>query len=88
MVITWWWLWLLFMFVFIVSPMSYGWGYRRWGPPYPRYVQRRRSERAARDFGSVPFDHHAWGWGGDVIWIILIFWIFWFFWFGAAFWRR
>ena len=80
--------WLLFMFVFIVSPMSYGWGCRRWGPPYPRYVQRRRSERGARDVGSVPFDHHAWGWGGDVIWIILIFWIFWFFWFGAAFWRR
>ena len=85
MIITWWWLWLLFMFVFILSPMSYGWGYRRWGPPYPRYMQRRRGERAARDVGGVPFDHHAWGWGGDFIWIVLILWIFWF---GTALWWR
>ncbi|MEP6496078.1 MAG: hypothetical protein ABJF01_25600 [bacterium] len=65
--------------------IGYGWGYRRWGPPYPRYVQRRWSERATRAPGSAPFDHHVWGWGGDVIWVMLIIWIFAC---GAGFWRR
>ncbi|MEO6210033.1 MAG: hypothetical protein ABIQ10_07915 [Gemmatimonadaceae bacterium] len=85
MIFSWWWLWLVFMFVFILSPVSYGWGYRRWGPPYPRYLQRRRSERARRDAGSPPFDHHAWGWSGDFVWILLFIWIFWL---GAALWHR
>lgn len=76
---------MVFMIVFILSPISYGWGYRRWGPPYPRYIQRRRSERATRDAGNVSFDHHAWGWGGDFVWILLFLWIFWL---GAALWRR
>lgn len=84
MLIAWWWLWLLCMFLFILSPIGYGWGYRRWGPPYPRFLQRRRSERATLD-GGAPFDHHAWGWGGDFVWIILLVWIFWF---CAALWRR
>ena len=85
MIIAWWWLWLLFMFVFILSPVSYGWGYRRWGPPYPRYLQQRRSARAALDGGGTPFDHHAWGWGGDLVWIIFLVWIFWL---GMALWHR
>ena len=85
MMFSWWWLWLVFMLVFILSPISYGWGYRRWGPPYPRYLQRRRSERARRDAGSAPFDHHAWGWSGDLVWILLFVWIVWL---GAALWHR
>jgi len=30
-----WWLWIAFMFLFFVGPVSYGWGYRKWGAPYP-----------------------------------------------------
>lgn len=83
MMIAWWWLWLAFLFVFLLWPVGYGWGYRRWGPPYPRYVQRRRSARASQIDGNAPFDHHAWGWGGDFLWILLMVWIVWFI---AGFW--
>jgi len=85
MVITWWTLWIVFLFVFLLSPIGYGWGYRGWGPPYPRYIQRRRGARAVKDGDADPFDHHAWGWGGDFIWMVLFIWIFWFF--VAAWWR-
>jgi hypothetical protein len=55
-----WLLWLVFLFMFLVAPLGYGWGYRGWGPPYPRYVQRRRATQAA---GGDPssIDHQAWG---------------------------
>lgn len=82
--ISWWWLWMLVVVAVLFTAISYGWGYRRWGPPYPRYLQRRRSARAARD-GGAPFDHHAWGWGGDFIWVSVLIWIFWL---GVALWRR
>ncbi len=37
----WWlWWWLMFVIVLFVLPLGYGWGYRRWGPPY---VSRRRA---------------------------------------------
>jgi hypothetical protein len=69
---SWWFLWMAFMFIFLVTPMSYGWGYRGWGPPYPRYVQRRRGSAAATAGGGVgTFDHHAWGLGGDLLWIVI-----------------
>jgi hypothetical protein len=42
-----WMLWMIFILLFLVSPIGYGWGYRKWGPPYPRYIQRRRGIRAA-----------------------------------------
>ena len=79
-----WWIWFLFMMVFLVSPITYGWGYRGWGPPYPSYYQRRRGERAA-GAGGAAFDHYAWGWGGDFIWAALLLWVLW-----AVFvpWRR
>lgn len=32
----WFWLWMFFVIVFVLIPLSYGWGYRRWGPPYLR----------------------------------------------------
>ena len=66
-----WWLWIAFMFIFLLPPLGYGWGYRGWGPPYPRYMQRRRGQAA--DVGGNPqFDHHAWGVGGDFMWIVLL----------------
>ena len=74
---TWWLLWMVFIFIFLVPPIGYGWGYRKWGPPYPRYIQRRRALRAAAG-GSTAFDHHAWGWGGDFVWTVLLIGVFWF----------
>jgi hypothetical protein len=65
------------MFLFILTPVGYGWGYRGWGPPYPRYIQRRRALRASDPGTSAPFDHHAWGRGGDLIWTVLLVGIFW-----------
>lgn len=85
MMITWWWLWIAVMFFIIFLPLGYGWGYRGWGPPYPRYVQRRRSDRATRDGVRADFNHHAWGWGGDFLWVIMFIWVVWFF---TAFWVR
>lgn len=77
MMYSWWWLWLAFMFIFLFPPIGYGWGYRRWGPPVPRYIQRRRAQRAAAAGGSATFDHHAWGWGGDFVWMLLSIWMIW-----------
>src|SRR5277367_4650297 len=62
---TWWFFWLAFMFIFLLPPVGYGWGYRGWGPPYPRHIQRRRGEAAALTGGPNEFNPHSWGWGGD-----------------------
>ena len=77
MMFSWVWLWLVLMLLFLVPSVGYGWGYRRWGPPYPRYIQRRRGERVATTGGSVSFDHHAWGWRGDFVWMVLVVGIIW-----------
>lgn len=74
---SWWFLWMAFMFIFLIPPIGYGWGYRGWGPPYPRYVQRRRGQAAIAAGGPSTFDHHSWGWGGDFIWIILFIGVLW-----------
>jgi hypothetical protein len=66
---------MVLMFVFVVPPVGYGWGYRGWGAPYPRYFQRRRAQQALVNGGSTSFDHHAWGWGGDALWIMVVVWI-------------
>ena len=78
MAIAWWWLWILFMLLILGPSVGYGWGYRRWGAPFPRYVQRRRALRASVA-GDPSFNHHAWGWGGDVVWFMLVLWIVWVF---------
>jgi hypothetical protein len=78
MTTSWWFVWLLFMLVVLVPPVGYGWGYRGWGPPYPRYVQRRRGERAVAAGTAPTFDHGAWGRGGDFVWVmgsIGVFWV-------------
>lgn len=77
MISSWWWFWLVFMFVFLVFPIGYGSGYRRWGPPYPRYIQRRRSQRAPAAGDYAPWDHQSWGWGGDFVWMALLIGMFW-----------
>jgi len=77
MMSVWWFFWLIGMFFFLAAPIGYGWGYRGWGPPYPRYFQRLRAQRAAASGGSESFNHHAWGWGGDLVWIVLLIEIIW-----------
>lgn len=83
---AWWWMWMAFMFLMLLPPLGYGWGYRGWGPPYPRYVQNRRAARAMSiDPQGSPYDHQAWGWGGDYLWGVLLLGMFWASW---AFWWR
>lgn len=82
MIGSWWLIWAVFL-ILLVPTLSYGWGYRGWGPPYPSYVQRQRGLRAVAGGGSASFDHHAWGWGGDLVWMVLLvgaFWAAWGFW--------
>jgi hypothetical protein len=67
---TWWILWMVFMLFLWVAPVGYGWGYRGWGPPYPRYLQRRRSDALASRGMAGPFKHESWGWGGDALWLM------------------
>lgn len=74
MMSSWWFLWMAAMFVFLVPPVGYGWAYRGWGPPFPRYVQRRRGAQAATAGSTAKFDHHAWGWGGDLLWMLFLAW--------------
>lgn len=81
MMSSWWLLWILVMFIVLAPPVGYGWGYRRWGPPYPRYIQRRRAAKA----GPATFNHQSWGWGGDFVWLVMIVGSFWVF---AALWWR
>jgi len=76
----WWLLCVAFMFLFLVPTISYGWGFRGWGPPYPSYIQRRRAllapallARTTSDSSdSIVFDHRAWGWVGDLVWVVFI----------------
>jgi hypothetical protein len=74
---SWWFWWVAFMFIFLMPPLGYGWGYRGWGPPYPRYIQRRRMQRATSSGGPGPINHQAWGWGGDFVWVMLLIGMFW-----------
>ncbi len=74
---TWWILWMVFMFMFLLAPVGYGWGYRGWGPPYPRYIQRRREIRKG-SIGSPRTSHHqSWGRGGDLVWLMFLVGLFW-----------
>jgi hypothetical protein len=72
--------WILFMVLFFATPIGYGWGYRRWGAPYPRYIQRRRVLRATADGNSTTFNHESWRWGGDMVWLAFLVGIIWFLW--------
>lgn len=78
---SWSWLWIVFMFVLLLPPLGYGWGYRGWGVPYPRYVQRRR----AAAMGGTTFNYQAWGFGGDFVWIVAVIGLVWV---CVAFWWR
>jgi hypothetical protein len=74
---SWWFIWMLVMLFLLVPSVGYGWGYRGWGPPFPRYVQRRRGQRAAATTSSAGFDHESWSWGGDLVWVVALFGLLW-----------
>lgn len=57
-------------------PIGYGWGYRSWGPPYPRYLQNRRHRKMLAANTEISERHLSWGWGGDFIWVISTIWLF------------
>jgi hypothetical protein len=69
---TFWLVWMAFMFLFVVTPVGYGWSYRGWGPPLPRYVQRRRAARAILTNVAAPSRYEAWGRRGDLVWVVLL----------------
>jgi hypothetical protein len=77
---------MVFMLFLCVSPVSYGWGYRGWGPPYPRYLQRRRTDRLSSSGSAGPFKHESWGVFGDVVWVAFFVGVLWFV--TALFWTR
>jgi hypothetical protein len=74
---SWWFVWMGVMLLLLVMPMGYGWGYRGWGPPYPSYIQRRRGRQAAAVGDASTFNHQSWGWGGDLMWGVLLVGLFW-----------
>lgn len=88
MMSSWWWMWVLLMFLLLVPPVGYGSFYRGWGAPYPRYIQRQRSRRAALATADArAYNHESWGLGGDYVWAILFIGLLWasyrFYWYAA-----
>ena len=69
----WFWWWLIFLFLLLVVPTWYGWGYRRWGAPYPSWTPAARvraREAAAREA-------RTWGFLADFVWFMLLIAIVW-----------
>ena len=65
----WFWWWLIFMLLFFFVPLGYGWGYRRWGPPYPSWTARARAARES--------ELATWGLLADLVWVVLLIGVFW-----------
>jgi hypothetical protein len=78
-------LWWVVLMVFLISPVGYGWGYRGWGAPCRAASSAAERLRAGGPGSGAPFDHHAWGRGGDLVWAILALEMFWLAW---ALWAR
>ena len=66
----WWWAWLLFMIVLVALPAGYGWGYRGWGPPYPRDP---RVRRGGAMLSPPPDEASDVGWGMAAVWLWIAF---------------
>lgn len=50
----WWWAgWVAVVVFLLLLPLSYGWGRRGWGPPYPSYYRRRRAVAVRPESGDV-----------------------------------
>jgi hypothetical protein len=69
---SWWLLWLVCMFAFLVLWLGYGSGLRKWGPPYPKYIERRRERHAANMGAATTFNHRAWGASSVFVWAAIV----------------
>lgn len=69
---SWRFVWMAFMAPFLVSPVSYGWGHRGWGPPYPRHIQRGRRLWASTTAQTTDLRRQAWGRAGHFVWVALL----------------
>lgn len=63
-------IWILFVVVLLAIPVGYGWGYRGWGPPYPRYYNRRGRPTGAPAEAGIAYEDDDWGVLGDILWVI------------------
>lgn len=72
-----WILGLAVVFMVLAPSVSYGWAYRGWGPPYPRFVQQRRRAYAEARGPNGPVNHQAWGRAGDFVWVGLFIGVLW-----------
>lgn len=74
----WFWWWLVFLVLLFALPVTYGWGYRRWGPPYPSWWAARRARR--RPVGAAAPAPEPVGWGAlaDLMWLVLLVALVWF----------
>ncbi|MDX1691488.1 MAG: hypothetical protein R3290_10735 [Acidimicrobiia bacterium] len=60
----WFWWWLILLSILFVLPIGYGWGYRRWGYPYPSWTARAREARAR--------EAATWGFLADFVWFMFL----------------
>lgn len=65
----WFLLWVVFVVLLFALPLGYGWGYRRWGPPYPSWTAAAREQRAR---GMA-----TWGFIADLVWVVFLVAIIW-----------
>jgi hypothetical protein len=57
-------LWLILLLVLFLLPLGYGWGYRGWGPPYPRLYRRRAAAGGDESLAG-------WGYRAELLWLVL-----------------
>ncbi len=76
----WGWWWLAFIAIFFLLPLSYGWGYRGWGPWYrTRRLDRRNPANAAVAYSperrvatGADYRDEGWGWAAALLWLVLV----------------
>ena len=60
----WFWWWMIFVLFLLFLPLGYGWGYRRWGYPYPSWTGRAREARVREVV--------TWGYLADFLWFVTL----------------
>ena len=66
----WWlWWWMVFVILLLAFPVGYGWGYRRWGLPYPSWTVAAREQRAR--------SAATWGFIADLVWVVFVIAVIW-----------
>jgi hypothetical protein len=60
----WFWWWPVSVILLPAFPVGSGWGYRRWGPPYPSWTAAARERRAQ--------PAATWGLIADLVWVMFV----------------